>query len=648
MIEYLLSLFDPTGFPARWDCGFGWKESPHIGWLHIVSDVFTWLSYLLIPLVLFYFARKRGDVQFPHVVWLFCTFIFACGTVHLIEVIIFWHPIYRFSAYVKLVTAVASVGTVVALVRIAPAALALPSLASVNRRLESEIERSQQVEKELRFTRDRLELAVAGTSDGLWEWEVDSTDFWCNPRFAELLGIPFEKLVSSVDRIRKLLHPDDSDSVKDALDQHLSRGQQIDLELRLRHQSGEYRWFRARGDSIRDDDGKSIRIGGSIQDVTDLKREQQRVQQSLQELESAHAELAQTEQRFHAVFNDSPVGKIIVDATGHIVMANSEIGAMFEYASHELTGQPIEVLIPDRFHRTHVIDRNRYVHSPTARDMGVGRDVWGMRKNGTEFPVEIGLSPIKTHEGVFVIAAVVDITTRKQAVDELKTTNAELQRFAYIAAHDLRSPMRGIAQIVDWVVEEDGENLSEESRENIQLLCDRLDRMERLLDDLLRYSTVGTTTSTLERTDTSQMLQDVIQTINVPDGFHIEIPSDGPVFETYRIPLQHVLLNLINNALKHHDRDEGRIDVTIEEDDSHYIFNVRDDGPGIPAEFHERIFEMFQTLKSRDVVEGSGMGLAIVAKIVNSMGGTIEIDSKPGAGSTFVVKWPKSLGTQDQ
>ncbi|MCX5660011.1 MAG: hypothetical protein NTW19_09855 [Planctomycetota bacterium] len=161
MLDFLRRLFDSSGFPARWNCGAGWSDTPALGWLHIISDLLIWGAYTAIPLVLVYFVSRRRDLPFPRVFWLFGAFIYSCGTAHLFEALIFWHPIYRFQGVLKLVTALVSWATVAALIPVIPKALMLPGQAKVNEQLAAEVARRQQAEEELRAKAEELQATNA-------------------------------------------------------------------------------------------------------------------------------------------------------------------------------------------------------------------------------------------------------------------------------------------------------------------------------------------------------------------------------------------------------------------------------------------------------------------------------------------------------
>jgi len=225
----------------------------------------------------------------------------------------------------------------------------------------------------------------------------------------------------------------------------------------------------------------------------------------------------------------------------------------------------------------------------------------------------------------------------------LERSNQELDAFAYAASHDLKAPLRVIQNASKWLEEDLEPHLTAETREHMSLLRSRVRRMEKLLDDLLEYSRIGreTGTSPSETIDAAVLVDNILAMLMPPEGFTLEVAPSLAGIEVNRMPLQAILINLISNAIKHHDKRVGRIEIFVEDIGPHYRFSIRDDGPGIPAQFHEQIFKMFQTLKPRDKVEGSGMGLALARKHVEISGGTLTLESAPGRGSTFSFTWPK-------
>jgi signal transduction histidine kinase len=262
---------------------------------------------------------------------------------------------------------------------------------------------------------------------------------------------------------------------------------------------------------------------------------------------------------------------------------------------------------------------------------------------------------------MMVLSAIVDVTERKQAEQQnlkfnemleqqvaqrtaqLVAANKELDDFAYVASHDLKAPLRVIDNASKWLEEDLAAHLDDETRDTMRLLRGRVKRMEKLLDDLLQYSRVGRTVESASdgMVAGNELVDDILALLSPPETFKVRVGPGFAAIRLQRMPLQQILMNLTGNAIKHHDRKEGRIELEVEDRGGLYAFAVKDDGPGIAAEFHDEIFRIFRTLKPRDQVEGSGMGLAIVRKHIDSAGGAIWLESAEGEGSTFRFTWPK-------
>ena len=230
----------------------------------------------------------------------------------------------------------------------------------------------------------------------------------------------------------------------------------------------------------------------------------------------------------------------------------------------------------------------------------------------------------------------------EQSTEELQQRNKDLDDFAYVASHDLRSPLRAIDNLAKWISEDDASSLSEQSASDLKQLCERVGRMNALLNGLLQYSRVGRKKFDPDKIDCGAMALEIAEVLDRPEEFIIEVGDELPTFTAHRVPLEQVLRNLIDNAIKHHDRSDGRVVIAARKYSGFVEFSVSDDGPGIAEQYHQQVFQIFETMKTRDQVEGSGLGLALVKKTVETYGGKITLESAEGKGATFRFTWPRN------
>ncbi len=322
--------------------------------------------------------------------------------------------------------------------------------------------------------------------------------------------------------------------------------------------------------------------------------------------------LTATGKRLEQIVTHSPTGILLTNSEGLIQLANPFAEELFGWPPNSLIGQSIDVLVPEAARHRHADQRRHFLETSNARIMGAGRDLDGVRQDGSLIPVEVGLSPYHDEKGhTVVLVMVTDISRRLEAQRETRRTLSELER--------------------------SNEELSQFAR------------MTSLLNALLQYSKVGRKEDKPTAFEVRHLLDDVIGLQDKPKAFTIR--TDASAFPSLNAPrgaLLRVFGNLIGNTLKHHNREDGEIVIGCADKGDFFEFTVTDDGPGIAPEFHKRIFDMFQTLLPRDQQEGSGMGLALVKKTIEHHGGSIRVDSVPGKGSTFAFTWPKSTAMPDQ
>lgn len=375
-------------------------------------------------------------------------------------------------------------------------------------------------------------------------------------------------------------------------------------------------------------------------------------------------ELEQQREWLRLILTSIGDGVIATDQEGCITFMNPVAEMLTGWGSDDARQQPLPAVFQmiDEVTGQPVVNPITAV-LPTTGLVGVTDQARLLARNGRTTPIEYRSAPIRNAEEhlVGVVLIVHDITERRRhesAVQQWNTTlerqvsqrTAELTRriqeldtLSHVAAHDLKAPLRAIHNLATWIADDAGAVLPETAKVHLQKLQGRAKRMDKLLDDLRAYVRADRYERLVEPVDTTLLVDEIARLVFPEQGFTLLIPASLPSLTTMRLPLETVLRNLINNAVKHHHRDQGQVQVTARDLGDTIEFAVTDDGPGIAPQFHALIFDLFQTLKSRDQVEGSGMGLAIVKKIVESNNGQITVESALGQGATFRFTWPKEV-----
>lgn len=373
----------------------------------------------------------------------------------------------------------------------------------------------------------------------------------------------------------------------------------------------------------------------------------------------AEESLRKSERMFQRLFDNAPDAIIQVDARGHITRANRRAESLFGWERDELTGQRLEQLLPQRFHARHRGHLAAYFASPRTRPMGAGLELSGRRKDDSEFPVDIMLSPLETDEGPETLAVIRDITERKRADAKirelnrdlqlqnarLEIANKELESFSYSVSHDLRAPLRHIDGFAALLAKHAGTSLDEKSTRYLTVISDSARRMGRLVDDLLTFSRMGRAEMDVTTLDHNQLVAGVVRDISLhrqkPIEWHIE---PLPAIRADAAMLRQVWSNLIENAAKYstpsvHPRIEIG-SVPQGPNPTEHVFYVRDNGVGFDMKYAAKLFGVFQRLHSESEFQGTGIGLANVRRIVTRHGGRTWAESAVGQGATFFFSLP--------
>jgi len=382
---------------------------------------------------------------------------------------------------------------------------------------------------------------------------------------------------------------------------------------------------------IHDADGKILGAATIARDMSVLK--------------DAEKHLAQMEVRYHALLEAAPDAMVVVNQGGEIVLLNVQAEKRFGYHRDELLGQKVTSIIPEGFAERLLADDLRSAEDALAQQIDSGIELNGRRRDGSEFPIEIMLSPLESPEGVLVTAAIRDITARRTAearllqnVRELHRSNEELAQFAYIASHDLQEPLRMVASYTELLSRRYKGKLDAEADDFIAFAVDGASRMQRLIQDLLSYSRVeGKGRDPLEASS-EDALHQALDNLGgaVEESGAVMTHDPLPTVLADKVQLIQVFQNLVGNAIKYRRAEVPRVHISAAKDgEKNWVFSVQDNGLGIDSEYFERIFGLFQRLHKRDELAGTGIGLAICKKIVEQHGGSMWVKSQPGEGSTF-------------
>lgn len=366
----------------------------------------------------------------------------------------------------------------------------------------------------------------------------------------------------------------------------------------------------------------------------------------------AEEALLEQSTRLRAIVDTAVDAIITIDEHGIIDSFNPAAERLFGYVLAEVLGKNVTLLMPSPYHEEHDGYLQRYRASGEKRIIGIGREVVAQRKDGTTFPIDLAVSEMHVGGRRLFTGLVHDITQRKAAearqerlIRELEGANEELKNFAYVVSHDLKAPLRGIGSLADWLVADQAERMDDEGREYLRLITQRVRRLDGLIDGILQYSRVGRIRETLVAVDLNQLLREVIDLLAPPAHITITVADKLPTIWTEKTRIQQVFQNLLSNAVKYMDKPKGEIRVDCVPAGEEWEFSVSDNGPGIDVRHHKRIFQLFQTLAPRDKVESTGVGLALVKKIVELYGGKVWLESEAGVGSTFYFTLPKGTVT---
>jgi PAS domain S-box-containing protein len=474
---------------------------------------------------------------------------------------------------------------------------------------------------------DRL---MSSVGVGMWTWDGRINKLQLDPTCKGFFELDWDEETPQTVLEEKLL-PEDVELYRLAIIECVKTGK-FACEFKVKKSSGSFRYLSGRGHTVRQDDDNHV-IKGVFIDVTATKELEGRFR--------AH------QSRMQKMVDGIPGMFSYINKDYKVLFMSAQYRDIFDKTTDQLVGVHVKELLGDEV----FIERKSRYDEALAGNV-VQLESSRLMKDGTTNYYAVTHQPhIQNGKVLGIITLGIDITESRKMQsyveaksEELQRSNRDLEQFAYVASHDLKSPLRAVEVIIEWLRDDLEDYKEGDVQENLDLLQQRAGRLSCLLDDLLAYSRAGRKVGDVRSIPLDEFVKDIAILIGPPEGMQIASGENMPTLNTHHAALETVLRNLISNAIKHHpDPANGHIEVNCEDMGEQVMISVTDDGPGIPEEYADKVFKMFQTLKPRDDTEGSGMGLAIVQRIIDWQGGDISFENIPdGKGITFKFTWNKT------
>lgn len=494
-----------------------------------------------------------------------------------------------------------------------------------------DITNRKETEEKIKENEERLKLATSSASLGIWDWNLlDNTLIW-EASMYEIFDVEPNQFKNDYDAFLHTLHPEDKDRVQQDIQAALENFEDYKNVFRIITQTGETRYIKAVSKTFRDELGKAYRMIGVNYDVTESTINQERLLKQQQDLEEAQ--------------HLAKVGGWEITVASKNIFWSKEIYAICDYpesfepslnATYEMFTSATRPAIIQGFFNA--IEQHQ--------EFEIEGQILTKSKKLVDIKVR-GIPYLEKGKVIAIRGIFQDITQEKAAskmlqqyTADLEKKNKELDQFAYVVSHDLKAPLRGINNLSMWIEEDLEGKLEPDTKNNLDLMRKRVKRMEGLIDGILQYSRAGRIKYDKVKFGLKESINELIQNMEPPANFTFLVPENLPKMQTEKIAIEQVFANYISNAIKYNNNPNPKVEIRFEEVDGFYHFCVADNGPGIEKEFFEKIFVIFQTLQARDTFESTGVGLAIVKKMVEEKGGKVWVQSELGSGTEFYFSWP--------
>jgi len=506
------------------------------------------------------------------------------------------------------------------------------------------VQHRKQAEEALRISEGKLGAMLSAIADDIAVIDNDLNIIWTNDTARKIYGndIVGRKCYEVYHQRSKPCEPHPCPTLQAFQDGNIHQ-----YETRITDKTGQSRYLHCISNvALRDEDGKPTGVLEICRDITELKQTEEALRTS--------------ERKYSDLVQQSPDAIISLDKLGHFLSFNPAAERMSGFSAQELIGR--------HFTKVGILDKKSIPKSLKEFGLvltGVERQPFNLvitRKDKSQIHMEANGRLIKQkNQKTWIQVTLRNITERllaeqeleklnkdlESAVWELRRANKELQEFAYITAHDLKTPLRGIGTLANWISTDYADKFDEKGKKQVKLLVEKAKQMSALIDDILQYSRLGHNSPETRPVDLNTVLSEVIAGIDPPENIQIIITNELPVLICEKTQIIQVFQNLLSNAVKYMDKPEGQIKVACVEQDGFWKFSIADNGPGIEEKYHKKIFKIFQTLSSENRVDSTGIGLSIVKKIIELNAGIVWVESQPGQGSTFYFTLPISYSCQE-